>query len=72
MDNILTYIKWRGDIQFDERNFNDVDALIFATLAYAEWDGIVGNGEITLSNAAQQFMLSEDRIHDAKRYARQS
>lgn len=68
MDNILTYVKWRGDIQFYERSFNDVDALIFATLAYAEWDGIVGNGEITLSNASQQFMLSEDRIHDAKRY----
>ena len=69
MDNILTYVKWRGDICFEERTFNDVDALIFAVLSYAEWDGIVFDKEMPLAQACTLFMKSENRIHDAKRYA---
>lgn len=69
MDNILTYVKWRKDLKFNERPFNDVDALIFAILAYAEWDGIVGKKAISLQSAAQKFSQSKDRKDDAKRYA---
>lgn len=69
MENILTYVKWRKDILFEERGFNDVDALIFAVLSYVEWEGYVKDHAIPLKSAAQMFSKSEDRINDYKRYA---
>ena len=45
-DNIMTYLKWRGDLSLAEAPFNEVDALILAELSYVELDGIVpGVGE---------------------------
>lgn len=69
MDTILAYIKWRKDIRFSERAFNDVDALVFATLAYANWDSIVEDEAMPLGQASQLFMMSNNRVHDAKIYA---
>lgn len=40
MAGILDYIKWRGDLGFDERPFNDVDNLIFSELSYFNFDEI--------------------------------
>jgi len=39
--NILDYIDWRGDITFEEKGLNEVDNLIFSTLAYLVLDGMV-------------------------------
>ncbi|MGG7212697.1 Mbeg1-like protein [Clostridium nigeriense] len=41
MNNILSYIKWRGDLSFKEREFNEVDNLIFSILAYIDFSGII-------------------------------
>ena len=35
------YLKWRGDLTFEQDPFNDVDNLILAQLAYVDYDGIV-------------------------------
>jgi hypothetical protein len=43
MDNIMTYIKWRGDISFTERPFNEVDNLILAMLSYIDFNGLVAD-----------------------------
>lgn len=40
--NILDYLDWRGDLSFSLSPFNEVDNLIFSTLAYLKLDGIVG------------------------------
>ena len=57
MANIISYIKWRGDLNFSERPFCEVDNLVLAELAYVDFDGIVpkaGTGEaITLAEAAK-------------------
>lgn len=39
--NMLDYLDWRGDITFAERGLNEVDNLIFSTLAYLDIDGLV-------------------------------
>ncbi len=39
--NMLDYLDWRGDITFEERPFNEVDNLIFSTLAYVEMENLV-------------------------------
>jgi hypothetical protein len=41
--NILDYIDWRGDLTFAERGLNEVDNLIFSTLAYLTMDGLVSD-----------------------------
>ncbi len=38
--DMLDYIKWRGDLSFDERPLNEVDSLIFSTLSYETFEGI--------------------------------
>jgi hypothetical protein len=39
--NILSYIKWRGDLTFSERKFCEVDNLVFSELAYVDFAGVV-------------------------------
>lgn len=41
MATIKDYLRWRGDLTFDERPFNDVDNVICATLSYVDFAGIV-------------------------------
>ncbi|MCR5785197.1 MAG: DUF2974 domain-containing protein [Eubacterium sp.] len=41
MANIEEYIKWRGDITFRERPFNEVDNLIFSEIAYVDLDDVI-------------------------------
>ncbi len=41
MTDMIDYLKWRGDILFSQLPPNPVDALIFSTLAYISYDGIV-------------------------------
>lgn len=41
MANINDYLRWRGDLSFAERPFNDVDNIILATLSYLDFSGIV-------------------------------
>ena len=43
--NILDYLDWRGDILFSERELNEVDNLIFSTLAYTEMSGLVSEND---------------------------
>lgn len=41
MPNIMDYIDWRGDLTMAKSEFNEVDNLILAMLAYVNLDGIV-------------------------------
>ncbi|WP_407382631.1 Mbeg1-like protein [Ruminococcus sp.] len=39
--NMLDYLAWRGDLSFETDGLNEVDNLIFSTLAYLNMDGLV-------------------------------
>ena len=41
MADMLEYLAWRGDILFSQLGVNEVDALIFSTLSYIRYDGIL-------------------------------
>lgn len=56
MENILSYIKWRKDISFLEKGFNEVDSLICALLGYVVWEGAVSTEEIYLNEACRKVM----------------
>lgn len=39
MANIMDYMDWRGDLSFEADEFNEVDNLILAQLAYVDLRG---------------------------------
>lgn len=63
MADMFEYLKWRGDILFSELPPNPVDALIFSTLSYISFDGLVSedmSSFITLENFAPRFFDCTD------------
>ena len=59
MANMLNYIKWRGDLSFDEAPFCEVDSLILSQICYVDFEGIVSpslNETITLSEATKGYL----------------
>ena len=59
MANVFDYIKWRGDLTFEQSPLNEIDALIFCELSYIFFDGIVpedpNEGYVALAEAAEIF-----------------
>ena len=69
MENVLQYLKWRGDILFSERSFNENDALICGLLGYIEWDNIVQDDKILLRDACQKNLEIHTHEEMALTYA---
>ena len=58
MNNIFSYLPWRGDLTLTQSRFNEVDNLILSTLSYLDFSGIVpknGEQEITIQRAAEEY-----------------
>ena len=59
MGNIVSYLKWRGDIGLAERPFCDVDNLVLSELAYLDFAGIVpapaDGGSVLVSDVAERL-----------------
>lgn len=58
MADIFDYIKWRGDLSFEQDPVNCVDGLIFSQMAYFPFDGLWGdeeNGKISLAEAQKRL-----------------
>ena len=58
MADMLEYLAWRGDIEFPQMPVNPVDALIFSTLSYIQFEDIVPDNPmqcISLEEAAKGF-----------------
>ena len=72
MPNILDYIDWRGDLSFESSPFGDIDNLIMSMLCFVNLDGIVpeacGDGDISLSDAADIFFADEERANESYGY----
>lgn len=49
--NILSYLRWRGDLTFKENKFNEIDNLLLSVLAYYDLKDIVDKQEISLKEA---------------------
>lgn len=67
MANILDYIKWRGDLDFKQSEFNNVDNLIFSRFSYLPLDNLLDelNEVITIKDAYLKWMklgIKEEKI----------
>lgn len=68
MANIMDYLVWRGDLDWNASPFNEVDNVILSELVYVDFSDIVpqvGAGSITLSEANERFFAqhTEDEIN---------
>lgn len=69
MANLFDYLDWRGDLSFEESEFNEVDSLILCWLSYVALDGIVPEEcseitSLTIRETAEKFFATHelDRI----------
>ena len=65
MGNIMDYISWRGDLSFEQSQFNEVDNLILACFSYVNLDGIPAVTKqkgIGLKKLTKEFM----KLHTMK------
>lgn len=65
MGNIMDYISWRGDLSFEQSQFNEVDNLILACFSYVNLDGIstvTKQKGIGLKKLTKEFM----KLHTMK------
>ena len=64
MPNIIDYLKWRGDITFEQVKLNEVDNLILSQLAFVDFSGIVSSDPaappVTVKQAAMQFFFENN------------
>ena len=63
--DLTQYINEYGEYTFSEKEFNEIDNLIFSQLCYTDFEGIVNfDNEISLENAAKHFysIYSADEI----------
>ncbi len=60
MVDFFEYIKWRGDLTFNDSPFNEVDALILCQIAYLNFSGLVKEEGLTYEKLAESFKLAPD------------
>jgi hypothetical protein len=67
MGNIYDYLDWRGDLSFNQDDFNEVDNLVLSVLCYNDFSGIVPaageSGHILLKDAALRFKETKKTEH---------
>lgn len=56
MANVLDYLIWRGDLDFSQSEFNEIDNLILSRFSYFPFDNILKPNEIiTIKEAWERF-----------------
>lgn len=63
MADMFDYLKWRGDILFSQVPLNDVDSLIFSSLAYVQYNDIITEDKmqfVPLREAARILLALPD------------
>ena len=64
MANLSDYVQWRGDLSFEVRPFNAIDALVLCQLSYLNFSDIIPehfNDSITLGEAARIYAADSTR-----------
>lgn len=61
MQNVLDYIRWRGDLSFAQDPLNAVDSVIFSNLVYIRYpEELVTEGKLTLHQVQQAIEQRAD------------
>ena len=64
VDNVFSFVKWRGDLELPGLPLSEEDQLVFAILSYVNFSSCMDEGEtLTLSDAARR-MISSGYVED--------
>ncbi len=56
MANVCDYIKWRGDLDLEKSDFNEIDNLILSRFSYFPFDNIIEENEVvTIKELSERF-----------------
>lgn len=67
MTNLFDYILQYGDINFEEKEFNEIDNLVFCLISYLDFsDTKINDGKYTLEIIGKEY-LSKNRYKDIKK-----
>ena len=60
MSNVCDYVKWRGDLELKDFEFNEIDNLILTRLAYFPFEMLINKGEeISITELSQRFKRAD-------------
>lgn len=54
-NSVFQYLRWRGDLLFEQDKFNEVDAFILSQLIYYDYHEIVNDEQILLKDALKKY-----------------
>ena len=54
-NGVYQYLRWRGDLSFEQDKFNEVDAFVLTQLAYYDYNRIIKDKPIKLKDALRMF-----------------
>lgn len=70
MDNLFSYLNWRGDLLFSQDGWNEVDSLLFAQMSYVRFEDLTGidwESGLTISCVCKEirklYKIKEKSIH---------
>ena len=56
MANVCDYVKWRGDLNLEQSEFNEIDNLILSRFSYFPFDNIIKKDEVvTIKELGERF-----------------
>ena len=56
MANVFDYLKWRGDLNLEKSEFNEIDNLILSRFSYFPFDNIIKEDEVvTIKELSERF-----------------
>ena len=60
MANVCDYVKWRGDLNLEQSEFNEIDNLILSRFSYFPFDNIIKEDEIvTIKELSERFQKQD-------------
>lgn len=68
MSNIVDYIKWRGDLTFQQAPFNEVDNLVFSELAYFNFLKIGQDQKMNIKEVIENYLKKYDEASIQKEF----
>ena len=69
MGNIFDYLLWRGDLDFNNSPFNEIDNLICSRISYFPMENVLNKNEsITIKDLYQRLIKYKDKFKKEEPY----
>ncbi|MBE6131315.1 MAG: DUF2974 domain-containing protein [Erysipelotrichaceae bacterium] len=54
-NNLFQYLKWRGDLSFEQDKFNEIDSFILSQVVYYDYNGLINKEKVLLKTVLKQY-----------------